>query len=145
MKNQDNLIMTYANDLLPGIAKIIERSRQKATVFLNAETTLMYWSIGNFVNLHLKEHNRLEYGSQILATLSQQLTESFGKGFTYSALTRMCKSASVFEERIVVTLSQQLSWSHLINRIPNRQWFSDELNCTMKLFKINYGLKKEDI
>lgn len=77
MKTQDNLIMTFTNDLLPGIAKIIERSRQKAALFLNAETTLMYWSIGNFVNLHLKEHNRLEYDSQILAIELVTISENY--------------------------------------------------------------------
>ena len=40
--------------------------------------------------------------------------KTFGKGFSYSALTRMCKVAKSFDLEIVATLSQQLSWSHLI-------------------------------
>ena len=64
------------NDLLPGIVQIIDTSRQKAAVFLNAEITLMYWSIGNYINQNLKENNRTEYGSKIVATLSQLLSWS---------------------------------------------------------------------
>jgi hypothetical protein len=33
----------------------------------------------------------IEYGQQTLATLSQRLTEKFGKGYSYSALTRIDK------------------------------------------------------
>lgn len=65
-------------------------------------------------NKNLKENNRTQYGSQIVATLSQQLTAQYGKGFTYTALTRMCKVAVSFSEGTIATLSQQLSWSHLI-------------------------------
>ncbi len=86
----------------------------QVAVFLNAETTLMYWSIGNFINENLKENNRTPYGLQIIATVSQQLTEKYGKGFTYTALTRMSKVASTVNSEIIATLSQQLSWSHLI-------------------------------
>ena len=56
---------------------------------------------------------RAEYGKQIVATLSQQLTSEYGRGFSYSALTRMVKFAEVFHDpEIVATLSRQLSWSH---------------------------------
>ncbi|MCA6362669.1 MAG: hypothetical protein IM638_06495 [Bacteroidetes bacterium] len=53
----------------------MEQARSRAAIFLNAETTLMYWEIGNFINRNLKENNRTEYGSQILATLSQELKQ----------------------------------------------------------------------
>ena len=114
MKKQDELVLAFSNELLPGIAQIIEQAKQKTAWFLNAETTLMYWSIGHFMNQKLKENNRTEYGSQILATLSQQLTGQYGKGFTYTALTRMCKVANAFDQQNIATLSQQLSWSHWI-------------------------------
>ncbi len=108
------LIVDFTNELFPGIVQLIERSRQKAAVFLNAETTLLYWSIGQFINENLKENNRLEYGAKILATLSQQLSKKYGKGYSYSALTRMCKVANTVDKLNIATLSQKLSWSHLI-------------------------------
>ena len=55
-----------------------------------------------------------QHGQQILATLSQRLTEKFGKGYTYSALTRMTKVTEAYTEEMFATLSQTLSWSHFI-------------------------------
>lgn len=112
--NQNRQIVDFSNDLYHGISQIIENARQKVAIFLNAETTLLYWNIGNYINENLKENNRLEYGAKILATLSQQLTNQFGKGYSYSALTRMCKVANCFKSENIATLSQQLSWSHFI-------------------------------
>jgi predicted nuclease of restriction endonuclease-like (RecB) superfamily len=114
MKKQSELVSTTIQDLLPGVIQIIDFAKSKAALFLNAETTLMYWGVGHFINTNLKENNRTKYGRQILATLSQELTLRYGKGFTYSALIRMCKVSASFDEKNIATLSQQLSWSHLI-------------------------------
>jgi predicted nuclease of restriction endonuclease-like (RecB) superfamily len=107
-------IQLYSNELFVGISHIIEKARNTVALYLNAETTLLYWNIGNYININLKNNNRTEYGAKILATVSQELTSKFGKGYSYSALTRMCKAANAFDSSIVATLSQQLSWSHLI-------------------------------
>jgi hypothetical protein len=72
MKPQVNLA-TFSNDLLVGVSQIIENSRKKVSVFLNTEATMMYWSIGIYVNRNLKENNRTEYGSKIKVV--QYLTE----------------------------------------------------------------------
>jgi len=53
---------------------------------------------------------RAGYGEQIVATLSHQFVEEFGRGFERTNLTRMMKFAESFpDEGIVATLSQQLS------------------------------------
>jgi len=103
-----------SSDLLPGVSGIIDHARQKVSVYLNTETTLMYWTIGAYINKNLKENNQIGYGAKILATLSQQLTEKYGKGYSYSAITRMCKIALTYNKKNIAILSQQLSWSHLI-------------------------------
>ena len=59
-----------------------------------------------------------EYGEEIVATVSQQLQKEYGKGYSYSALTRMMKLAKLFDKNEIATLSQQLSWSHFIELIP---------------------------
>lgn len=53
MHTSKQLALTYSKDLLPGIAQIIEQAKQKTALFLNAETTLMYWGIGDFINKNL--------------------------------------------------------------------------------------------
>lgn len=102
------------NHLVEKISALVYTARNKVAIYLNAETTLLYWSIGNYIGVELKQKNQIEYGKQILVTLSQQLTSNLGKGFSYSALTRMLKVAESFNEENIATLSQQLSWSHLI-------------------------------
>jgi predicted nuclease of restriction endonuclease-like (RecB) superfamily len=108
-------IQIHSDNIFRGIQGIIENARNKVAVFVNSETTFLYWQIGNYINHQLIVENRAEYGDKILATLSQQLTFHFGKGYTYSALTRMCKVARTFHsETNVATVSQHLSWSHFI-------------------------------
>jgi hypothetical protein len=62
---------------------------------------------------------RAEYGSEIVATLSQQLTARYGRGFGIPNLSRMVTFARVFpDEQIVATLWRQLSWSHFRELLP---------------------------
>ncbi len=62
------------NRLFNEISKIIEQAKGKAAVYLNAEITLLYWNIGNYILKELKEKDQIAYGKNILATLSQELT-----------------------------------------------------------------------
>jgi len=141
MKKNNDIIVSYSNDLLPAITQLIEHSRQKAAVFLNAETTVLYWSIGEYINTHLKENDRTVYGKKILATLSQELTQSYGKGFSYSALTRMCKVAECLEQQNIATLSQQLSWSHLIELTTLKSDTQREFYTLMSI-QSNWGIRE---
>lgn len=142
MKKKDNLVIANNSKLLyVGINRLIENARNRGAVFLNAETTLLYWSIGNFINTELKETDRLEYGAKILATLSQQLAEKHGKGYSYSALTRMSKVALSFTKENIATLSQQLSWSHLIElaAIENE---TKRMYYTLMSINMTWGVRK---
>ena len=112
--NSKAIILDIGKTLFEGITHLIDSTRKKVALNLNSETTFLYWGIGNYINTELKGKNKLSYGTKILATLSQQLTRAYGKGFTYTALTRMCKVASIIDKKNIATLSQQLSWSHLI-------------------------------
>ncbi len=107
-------IISHSETLFKGIEQLIETAKRRVAVFVNAETTMLYWQIGDFINKELLKENRGIYGAKILATVSQDLMKTFGKGYSYSALTRMCKVAKSFDLEIVATMSQQLSWSHLI-------------------------------
>ena len=107
-------IQKHTDTIFVGVSTIIETAQNRVAVLLNTETTLLYWQVGNFINEQLTFNNRAEYGSKIIATLSQLLTLQYGKGYTYTALTRMCKVSKLFNSEIIATLSQQLSWSHLI-------------------------------
>jgi predicted nuclease of restriction endonuclease-like (RecB) superfamily len=112
MKSQ--IIDNTSSRLLFGIQKLIEQKGKSVALYLNTEISHLYWSIGNYIVSEIQHETYAQYGQSILATLSQELTDKFGKGYTYSALTRMIKVAEVYHEEIFATLSQTLSWSHFI-------------------------------
>jgi len=106
-------------DLISDIRSLIETARHNVAVTVNAELTILYWQIGSRICQDILEKKRAEYGKEILATLSQELTKEYGNGFSYSALTRMVRFAEVFPDtQIVATLSRQLSWSHFKEILP---------------------------
>jgi predicted nuclease of restriction endonuclease-like (RecB) superfamily len=81
---------------------------------------MLYWNIGKRINEEIGRQNRADsYGKQIVATLWRQLTEEFGASFSEKNLRRMMQFAEVFpDEKIVVSLIRQLSWTHIIALIP---------------------------
>jgi predicted nuclease of restriction endonuclease-like (RecB) superfamily len=106
--------------LLDDVKSLIDRARQQVAVAVNAGLTALYWQVGQRIRKDLLlEEARAAYGEEIVATLSRQLTQSYGKGFTKSALNRMVQFAEAFPDpKIVATLSQQLSWSHFLLLLP---------------------------
>jgi hypothetical protein len=58
---------------------------------------------------------RAAYGQDTVKRLAARLTQGYGRGYSHSALTRMKKLAAWHPgPEIVATLSQQLTWSHLV-------------------------------
>ena len=98
-----------------GVGQIIEQSRRTVAVYLNSEISMTYWRVGKYIAGELDAIGEEKYNSKIVATVSHQLTERHGKGYTRDAIFRMVKVAKAYpDEEIVGTLSRQLSWSHFI-------------------------------
>jgi predicted nuclease of restriction endonuclease-like (RecB) superfamily len=108
-----------ADTLLHDLRGLIEETRAHVATTVNAALTMLYWRIGKRINEEILKGGRADYGKEILATLSQQLSEEYGNGFSYSALTRMVDFSEAFPDiKIVATLSRQLSWSHFRELLP---------------------------
>ena len=75
--------------LFSDITSLVNEARNRVAITVNREITILNWNIGKAINNHLLNNTRAEYGERIVATLSQQLTNKFGKGFTKSAVNRM--------------------------------------------------------
>ena len=105
--------------LLSDLRNLIQLARQRIATAAYSTQTLLSWHLGQRMlkeNLH---GARAAYGKQILVTVSRELTAEYGRGFSYPELTRMVQFPQLFqEESIVVTLSQQLSWSHFHALLP---------------------------
>lgn len=109
-------------ELLEDLRTIIDQARQSVATAINACLTILYWRVGCRIRSEILRKKRAEYGEEIIATVSQQLTKEYGQGFTISGLSRMLKFAELFpDEQIVATLSQQLSWSHFIEIFPLKE------------------------
>jgi predicted nuclease of restriction endonuclease-like (RecB) superfamily len=105
--------------LLTDLRALITSTRSGLATAVNAGLTLLYWRIGQRILQDVLEHQRADYGKQIVVTLSRQLSQDFGRGFEVANLRRMIQFATAFpDEEIVVTLSRQLSWSHFLALIP---------------------------
>lgn len=74
--------------LVSDLRQLIARSKEQVATAVNSVLVLLYWQIGRRILQNVLRNQRAEYGAEIAQTLSAQLTEEFGKGFTRSNLSR---------------------------------------------------------
>jgi predicted nuclease of restriction endonuclease-like (RecB) superfamily len=102
------------NGLFEEIRQLIDAAKQRAAVAVNAELTLLYWSIGQRIQTQVLRGERGKYGTQLIQSLSLQLTQTYGKGWGEKQLRHCLRFFETFpDEEIVSTLCRQFSWSHL--------------------------------
>jgi len=119
MNPEDITIIQSDAGLAADVRSMIEQTREGVARTVNAGMTLLYWRIGKRIQTEILGNQRAEYGDEIVATLSRQLVDEFGKGFSEKSLRRMLQFAEVFSQSaIVATLSRQLAWSHFKEIIP---------------------------
>ncbi len=105
--------------LVGDIRSLIERAREQTARAVNSAMVELYWRIGKRIREDVLHEQRAEYGMEILSTLSKQLRQEYGSGFSVPNLPRMMQLAERFpNEEILAALSQQLSWSHFVEIIP---------------------------
>ncbi|KTD12287.1 PDDEXK nuclease domain-containing protein [Legionella hackeliae] len=105
--------------LLTDIQHLINQSRHKVALTINAELTMLYWKIGHRINVEILKDSRAEYGQFIIEGLSHSLSTEFGRSFEAKNLRRMIQFAETFsDEKIVAALRRQLSWTHFKSLIP---------------------------
>lgn len=118
--------------LLKDVALLIEQSRQKIAQTVNFTLTFLYWKIGKRINSDVLQYKRAKYGTQIVAALSRQLQEKYGKGFQEKNIRRMMQFAEVFpDEEIVASAMRQLSWTHFTLLLPLKQPLQREFYAEM--------------
>lgn len=108
-----------AEKLLKDIHALIQSARGRVAQAVNAGLVTLYWNIGRRIHEDILESKRAEYGERIVLTLSAQLTADYGSNFSEKNIPRMIQLASVFpDEKIVVSLARQLTWTHFLALIP---------------------------
>ncbi len=105
--------LAQATPLFNEIQALIDSSRQRAAVAVNAELTMLYWQVGNRIRIELLKGERAEYGKQVLPNLARQLTGQFGRGWTQRNLANMVRFSECFpDQEILYALRAKLSWTH---------------------------------
>jgi predicted nuclease of restriction endonuclease-like (RecB) superfamily len=104
--------------LFKDISKLIEQAKQHISKEFNITYVLLNWHIGMRINKEILKNDRADYGKHVISLLSEQLRETYGAGYDKTALSRMIKFSKLFPSaKIVATMLQQLSWSHIIQII----------------------------
>jgi predicted nuclease of restriction endonuclease-like (RecB) superfamily len=106
------LIKITENGLIETIKEIIQNARKVVATNVNRELITAYWNIGKLI-VENEKINNIDTSSsrQIILSLSKQLSEEIGKGFSRSNLFNMRKFYIEYQD--VQTVSGQLTWSHL--------------------------------
>lgn len=107
------------------IKQILAQARQKTYQAINSAMVEAYWKIGEKIVLEEQNGNhRATYGKQIVQTLSAELTNEFGKGFSERNIRKYRQFYLTFpDKKIWPTLSAKLNWSHfeIIMRVTDEK------------------------
>ena len=99
--------------LLSQIGETLETGRMAAVSSVNRTIVQTYWNIGRIIiEFEQAGHEKAEYGSNTLIKLSRDLSDRYGKGFSWSNTYRMRQFYLAYP--IFATVSQKLSWSHYV-------------------------------
>ena len=115
------------NKLLADIGLAIDKARRQALKAINTELVKANWEIGRHI-IEFEQHGneRAEYGTDLLARLSKDLTKQYGKGFGRRNILDMRRFYLAYQKW--QTVSAKLSWSHFISLIsisdlPTRKFY----------------------
>ncbi|MDO9210307.1 MAG: DUF1016 N-terminal domain-containing protein [Deltaproteobacteria bacterium] len=99
--------------LLGDLRSLIVEARQDLARTVNSALVMLYWKVGQRIRQDLLKEKRADYGEKIVPTVSAQLVEEFGNGFSPPNLSRMVRLTEAFPDlEILSTLSKELGWSH---------------------------------
>lgn len=98
-----------------GIVELLDAARHAAARSVNALMTASYWEIGRrIVEAEQKGKRRAGYGEQLIARLSADLTERFGRGFSADNLENMRRFFLAYPRpAISETVSRKLGLTEL--------------------------------
>ena len=91
-----------------------------------------YYNVGKLLIEAQGGEDKAKYGNALIKEYSENLTNEIGRGYTFSALSRMRQFYLLSEK--IATLSQQLTWSHYC-----------ELLVFDNVDEINYYIKQTEI
>jgi len=101
------------------ISGLIESARRKVAASVNHEMVLLYWNIGKAIKEEIMKSARAKYGKQIIQSLTGELTQKYGKGFSSQNLWYMVQLYEAYPILHAVRGEfKGLSWTHIRILLP---------------------------
>jgi len=126
------------------IIKLIKQSRTNAIRAVNSELINLYWNIGEFISIKIKQS---EWGDSVVSELAKyiQNTEPEIKGFSDKNIWRMKQFYETYKDfPKLSTVLREISWSHNL-AIFSRCKTTEEREFYLKLTKEeNYSFREID-
>ncbi len=120
MKEKNNIVQsTIDASFLAEVKHIVEQGRQQAYASVSQLMIETYWKIGERIVLQeQKGSNRAEYGTQLIAQLSEELTRTYGKGFSGRYLRAFRQFYLVVPDlEIWKSRFPNLTWTHILKTL----------------------------
>lgn len=125
--NNENINFLYKE-----IVKVIDNSKRNVVIAVNSEMVVLYWNIGKIIKTEILQNEKAEYGKSIVRSLSKELTNEYGKGYSQANLFNMVRLYDIIQDfEILQTLSVKLTWSHLLKLITIEDELKRDFYITM--------------
>ena len=127
-----NLPTTHSHELLTRIRDIWEASRTQAIRTVNSTHVCANWLIGKqIIEAEQDGEQRAEYGKALLKSLSQQLTNEYGRGFSVSALQYMRSFFLAYPHLIEIQHALRVKSSLPLMTQQNENWQPGKLHAAL--------------
>mgnify|MGYP000850800749 CR=1 FL=1 len=74
-------VSTSGGELVDQVSALIEQAQAFAATQVNATLTLRNWYIGRLIDVAVLDEGRAEHAQELVASLAQQLTSRYGRGY----------------------------------------------------------------
>ena len=124
--------LEHNNQLISKVSELIQFAKSDVSRTVNTTMVLLYWNIGKTIQEEIIKNDRAEYGKRIVQTVSAQLIIDYGKGYSIRNIWQMIAFYNNFpDENILPSLMAQLSWSHIVEIIKQKEPVKREFYITM--------------
>ncbi len=107
------------SSLIYDVRFLIEQAREYVARTVNSSLVTLYWQIGKRIQQEILHGKRANYGEQIVASLSRELSKEYDSKFSGKSLHRMVQFYEIFpDEKIIASMMRQLTWTHFLELIP---------------------------
>lgn len=93
MNGLENVPQLYSK-----VSDLIQSAQTYLAKSVNSSMVVLYWHIGQTIQEEVIKNEKAEYGEQVMQTIAHQLTQQYGRGYSYRNLYRMVRLYELFPD-----------------------------------------------